>query len=48
MRKKKISFYKHQQCAANFSEIVKGVGMMPNKYAQVGIAVPCLATPLVN
>ena len=32
----------HQRCAANSSEIVKGLGMLPNKYAQVGTAVPCL------
>ena len=32
----------HQRCVANFSEIVKGFGMFPNKYAQVGIVVPCL------
>ena len=51
---------KHQRCVANFSEIVKGFGMFPNKIlqkvstaeilqnARVGTAVPCLATPLVN
>lgn len=32
----------HQRCAANSSEIVKGLGMLPNKYAQVGTAVHCL------
>ena len=35
----------HQQCVANFSEIVKGLGMFPNKYAQVGTAVHCLLRP---
>ena len=50
----------HQRCVANFFEIVKGFGMLPNKIfqkvstagilknARVGTAVPCLATPLVN
>ena len=44
----------HQRCVANFSEIVKGFGMLPNKIlqkvstaeilqnARVGTAVPCL------
>ena len=32
----------HQQCVANFSEIVKGLGMFPNKYARVGTSVHCL------
>ena len=32
----------HQRCVANFSEIVKGFGTFPNKYARVGTAVPCL------
>lgn len=32
----------HQRCVANFSETVKGFGMFPNKYAQVGTVEPCL------
>ena len=30
---------KHQRCVANFFEIVKGFGMLPDKYAQAGIFV---------
>ena len=30
------------------SEIVKGFGMFPNKYAQVGTSVHCLPTPNVG
>ncbi len=37
----------HHRCVANFFEIVKGFGMFPNKYAQVGTAVHCLLRPSV-
>ncbi len=37
----------HHRCVANFSEIVKGFRMFPNKYAQVGTAVHCLLRPQV-